>query len=55
MKNWRLAGGTVTVNWSVAATTSLTGTNTLWLRARDRSGDDTLYERQSGATWNIIG
>ncbi len=47
------AGDTITVNWSVRATPTLAGSNTIWLRVLDRSGLDTLYQKQVGATWNI--
>jgi len=47
-------GNTLTVNWSIAGTSALAGSNTISLRARDRGGLDTLYQLQPGAEWVIV-
>jgi hypothetical protein len=47
------AGNTLTVNWSLTATSALAGANTVWLRAYDHGGLDTLYQQQAGVLWTV--
>jgi hypothetical protein len=49
-----ITGNRLTVLWSVGATSTLAGANTVSLRARDRGGLDTGFVLQSGVTWNVI-
>jgi hypothetical protein len=47
-------GDTITVNWRVAATSALAGDNTVWTRAYDHGGLDTLYKKQPGVIWTVL-
>ena len=44
------SGDSLVVPWVMKATSALTGTNTIWTRARDRAGLDTGYQFQSPAS-----
>src|SRR5206468_11354709 len=49
------SGNTLTVDWRISLGQPLAGRNVLYLRARDKGGADTLYQRLSGGTWQITG
>jgi hypothetical protein len=45
---------TITVNWRVAASSALAGDNTVWTRAYDHGGKDTLYRKRAGVIWTVL-
>ena len=48
-----ITGSRMTITWSISASSLLAGSNTVWLRAKDRGGLDTGFQQQPGVAWII--
>jgi hypothetical protein len=48
-----VSGTRMTITWNVSATSTLVGTNSVWMRARDRGGLDTGFQQMPGASWTV--